>query len=211
PHTVFGAFSVAGGFLLGIGWYHLHKRRRDGIDSVDAAGRVVVGSNPAMGRDATDHKVWLQSLRIGAVVALVSFAGVALTGDLQAKLMFEQQPMKMAAAEAACHDGTGFSVLSVGDIGARDCDDVKAVIELPGLPSFLANGDFNTEVKGVNTLIPEYQEKYGTVLPDGPAYGERAGQPIQYVPVMAVTYWGFRIMITFGMLAAAAALVALWL
>jgi cytochrome d ubiquinol oxidase subunit I len=211
PHTVFGAFAVAGGFLLGIGWYHLYKRRSDGIDTVDAAGRVVVGSNPAIGRDATDHKVWLQSVRIGAAVALISFAGVALSGDLQAKLMFQQQPMKMAAAEAACHDGTGFSVLSVGDLGSRDCKDVKAVIELPGLLSFLATGDFNTEVKGVNTLIPEYQEKYGTALPENPAYGERAGQPIQYVPVMAVTYWGFRMMITFGGLAAAAAAVALWL
>jgi cytochrome d ubiquinol oxidase subunit I len=178
---------------------------------VDAAGKVVAGSNPATGRDAVDHKVWLQSLRIGAAVALVSFAGVALTGDMQAKLMFQQQPMKMAAAEAACHDGTGFSVLSVGDIGARDCDDVKAVVELPGLLSFLAHGDFHTDIKGVNTLIPEYQQKYGTNLPENPAYGERSGQPIQYVPVMAVTYWGFRIMITFGMLAAAAALVALWL
>ncbi|MFD1214603.1 cytochrome ubiquinol oxidase subunit I [Arthrobacter sp. GCM10027362] len=211
PHTIFGAFSVAGGFLLGIAWYHLWKRRRDGIDTVDAAGKVVVGSNPAIGRDAADHKVWLQSLRIGAVVALVSFAGVSLTGDLQAKLMFQQQPMKMAAAEAACHDGTGFSVLSVGDLGSKDCGDVVAVMELPGLLSFLANGDFNTEVKGVNTLIPEYEQKFGTALPDDPVYGERAGQPIEYVPVMEVTYWGFRLMITFGMLAAAAAAVALWL
>jgi cytochrome bd ubiquinol oxidase subunit I len=211
PHTLFGAFSVAGGFLLGIAWYHLWKRRRDGIDSVGADGKVVVGSNPATGRDATDHKVWLTSLRVGAVVAMVSFAGVSLTGDLQAKLMFDQQPMKMAAAEAACHDGTGFSVLSVGDLGSNDCDDMVAVVELPGLLSFLANGDFTTEVQGINTLIPEYQERFGTHLPDNPVYGERAGTEIDYVPVMEVTYWGFRIMITFGMLAAGAALVALWI
>ena len=40
--------------------------------------------------------------------------------------MFEQQPMKMAAAEAACHDGTGFSILSIGDLsqpGATTCED----------------------------------------------------------------------------------------
>ncbi|NMR30168.1 cytochrome ubiquinol oxidase subunit I [Crystallibacter degradans] len=211
PHTLFGAFSVAGGFLLGISWYHLWKRRRDGIDTVGPDGKVIVGSRPAIGRDAADHRVWLRSLRIGAVVAMVSFGGVALTGDLQSKLMFEQQPMKMAAAEAACHDGTGFSILSVGDLGSNDCDDLVAVVELPGLLSFLANGDFTTEIRGINSLLPEYQEKFGTHLPDNPIYGERAGTEIDYVPVMEVTYWGFRMMITFGMLAAGAALVALWI
>ncbi|WP_413250713.1 cytochrome ubiquinol oxidase subunit I [Sinomonas flava] len=224
PHTVMGALGVAGAFLLGIAWYHLWQRRHDGIDTVavvdgtakrgKARGkeRVVVGEAPGVpGRDRTDHAVWLKSLRIGAVVAMISFAGTAITGDLQGKLMFEQQPMKMAAAEAACHDGTGFSILSVGNVGSRNCDDVVAVMEVPGLLSFLAKGDFTTEVKGVNTLIPEYEQAYGTNLPDNPLYGDRAGRDVQYVPVMEVTYWGFRAMIGFGGLAAAAAAVALWL
>ncbi|MHC6177040.1 cytochrome ubiquinol oxidase subunit I [Glutamicibacter endophyticus] len=216
PHTIFGAFAVAGGFLLGISWFHLYRRRRDGIDTVGADGKVIVGEDLSKGRnrDKTDHKVWLTSLRVGAVVALVSFTGVAFSGHEQAKLMFEQQPMKMAAAEAACHDGTGFSVLTIGDIsksGATGCDDIAFVFELPGLLSFLANGDFDTPVKGVNTLIPEYQQKYGTHYPDDPGYGEHAGQEINYVPVMEVTYWGFRLMITLGGLSAVAAGVALWL
>jgi cytochrome d ubiquinol oxidase subunit I len=218
PHTLMGALGVAGAFLLGISWYHLWQRRHDGIDTVEVIQgtgrrrreRVVVGEAPGVpGRDRTDHAVWLKSLRIGAVVAMISFAGTAVTGDLQGKLMFEQQPMKMAAAEAACHDGTGFSVLSVGNVGSRDCSDVAAVIEVPGLLSFLAKGDFTTEVKGVNTLIPEYEKAYGTNLPDNPLYGDRAGEAIQYVPVMEVTYWGFRAMIGFGALAALAALAAL--
>lgn len=218
PHTIMGALGVAGAFLLGIAWYHLWQRRHDGIDTVEVVQgsgrrrreRVVVGEAPGVpGRDRTDHAVWLTSLRIGAVVAMISFAGTAITGDLQGKLMFEQQPMKMAAAEAACHDGTGFSVLSVGNLGSRDCSDVAAVIEVPGLLSFLAKGDFTTEVKGVNTLTPEYERAYGTNLPDNPLYGDRAGEAIQYVPVMEVTYWGFRAMIGFGALAALAALAAL--
>lgn len=128
--------------------------------------------------------------------------------------MIQQQPLKMAAAEAACHDGTGFSVLSVADLrseGATDCDDVVGVFEVPGLLSFLAYNNFDTDVPGVNTLIPQYQEQYGTHLPDDPIYGERAGQEIDYLPVMEVTYWGFRLMITFGGLAALAAAIALWL
>jgi cytochrome d ubiquinol oxidase subunit I len=213
PHTVFGALAVAGAFLLGISWYHLWKRRRDGLDVLDADGRVQAGAGAtpaAPSRDTTDHRVWLRSARLGAVVAMIAFAGTAVTGDLQGKLMFEQQPMKMAAAEAACHDGTGFSVLSVGNLGAQSCDEIVAVIEVPGILSFLANGDFTTEVKGVNTLLPEYQEKYGTHLPDNPIYGERAGTEIDYLPVMEVTYWGFRIMIGFGGVAAMAAGAALW-
>ena len=210
-HTIFGALAVAGGFLLGIAWYHLWKRRHDGLDTVDGDGKVVVGTDTSGSRGVIDHQVWLRSARIGAVVALISFAGTAVSGDLQAKLMFEQQPMKMAAAEAACHDGTGFSVLSVGNLGSQDCDDIVAVFEVPGLLSFLANGDFTTEVKGVNTLLPEYKEQYGQTLPDDPMYGERAGMSIDYLPVMEVTYWGFRIMIGFGALAAFAALVALWI
>jgi cytochrome bd ubiquinol oxidase subunit I len=211
PHTLMGALAVAGGFLLGIAWYHLWRRRKDGIDTIGPDGRVVPGEAPIPGRDKTDYKVWIRSLRIGAVVAMISFAGTAITGDLQGKLMFEQQPMKMAAAEAACHDGTGFSVLSVGNLGSKNCDDITAVIEVPGILSFLAKGDFTTEVKGVNSLLDQYKADYGTHLPDNPIYGERAGQEIQYVPVMEVTYWGFRMMIGFGGLAAVAALVALWL
>jgi cytochrome d ubiquinol oxidase subunit I len=78
--------------------------------------------------------------------------------------------------------------------------------------SFLANGNFDTTVTGVDDLVPEYQAKYGTTIPDDKAvYGAAAGSKVQYVPVMAVTYWGFRIMIGFGALAAFAAVVALWL
>ena len=211
-HTLFGAFAVGGGFVLGISWYQLWQRRRDGIDTVDSNGRVVVGENvDVSGRDREDHAVWIRSLRIGAVVAVLAFGGVALSGDLQAKLMFDQQPMKMAAAEAACHSGTGFSVLAIGNLGSRNCEDIVGIIEVPGLLSFLAHGDFDTKIKGVAELLPEYQEKYGTNLPDSPLYGDRAGQEIQYVPLMEVTYWGFRLMIGFGMLAAFAAAVALWM
>ncbi|MEV4901583.1 cytochrome ubiquinol oxidase subunit I [Citricoccus sp. NPDC055426] len=214
PHTLAGALSVAGGFLLGIAWFHLWKRRRDGIDTVTADGTVVVGTTGSRARDETDYRVWYRSLRWGAWIALVAFLGTAFTGHAQAQLMIHQQPLKMAAAEAACHDGTAFSVLSVANPrteGATDCSDVVGVFEIPGLLSFLAHNDFTTDVPGVNTLIPQYQEAYGTHLPDEPMYGERAGMEIDYLPVMEVTYWGFRIMITFGGLAALAAAIALWL
>ena len=93
-------------------------------------------------------------------------------------------------------------MLTIGDPATNDCDGVENIFEIPGLLSFLAKGDFSTPVHGVNTLLPEYQEKYGTQLPDDPKYGEHAGEAIDYQPIMIVTYWGFRFMIGFGMIAA---------
>ncbi|BDI23121.1 cytochrome ubiquinol oxidase subunit I [Herbiconiux sp. L3-i23] len=212
PHVLTGSIAVGAMFLVGISWYQLWRRRKDGIDTVDAKGYVVVGENAAIpGRDKADHGVWIKALRVGAVVGIVAFAGVAVTGDLQGKLMYEQQPMKMAAAEAACHTGTDFSVLSVGALGTNDCDQVETLISVPGMLSFLAHSDFDTELPGVVDLVPQYQEAYGTNLPDDPMYGDRASAEINYVPLMEVTYWGFRIMIGFGGLAAFASAVALWL
>ncbi len=96
PHTLFGALAVAGAFLLGIAWYHLWRRRHDGIDTIGADGKVIPGEAAIPRRDRTDHAVWIRSLRIGGRRRMNSFAGTAITGDLQGKLMFEQQPMKMA-------------------------------------------------------------------------------------------------------------------
>ncbi|MBW4041618.1 MAG: cytochrome ubiquinol oxidase subunit I [Acidobacteria bacterium] len=211
-HTIAGSAGVAGGFLLGIGWYQLWKRRSLGIDELDADGRVVPGEDPAQpGRDRLDHRVWINTLRVGAVVAILGFGAVAVTGDAQGKLLFQQQPLKMASAEAACETGTSFSVLAVGDVSSASCANVTNLIEIPFVLSFLANGDFSTPVKGVNELIPQYQRAYGSTLPTGSIYGSRSGATIDYQPDMTVTYWGFRIMIGFGGIAAFAAAVALWL
>ncbi|MGO1255194.1 cytochrome ubiquinol oxidase subunit I [Microbacterium gubbeenense] len=209
-HTIFGALVVAGMFTLGISWYHLWRRRHDSIDTVDDTGHVIVGAGTAPGRDKTDHGVWIWSLRFGAVVAILGFAGTVITGDVQGKLMYEQQPMKMAAAEAACHTGGSFSVLSIGDPGGS-CDDVITLIEVPGVLGFLGTGEWGAEMPGINDLEPQYIESYGATMPDNPLYGEHAGSEIDYVPTMWVTYWGFRLMIGLGGIVAGAAVVALWL
>jgi cytochrome d ubiquinol oxidase subunit I len=109
--------------------------------------------------------------------------------------MFQQQPMKMAAAEALCdtETGAGFSVFAIGDVENR-CD--VRQLTVPGLTSWLATGDANATVKGVNDLQAEYEQKYG---------------PGNYKPLIPVTYWSFRLMIGFGALSAALALWALWM
>lgn len=185
PHTIAGAFAVAGAVLVGIAVWKLRGGR---------------------------HDVWRASLKLGAIVGAVAFAALAITGDRQAKLMFEQQPMKMAAAEALCHSEkpAGFSIFAYGDVQRPDCENIKS-ITLPALLSFLAHGDLSTEVKGIQELLPEYQAKYGTNYPVDERLGELSGKPIDYVPNLPVTYWGFRLMIGFGALAALLGVVALWL
>jgi cytochrome bd ubiquinol oxidase subunit I len=189
PHTIAGCFAVAATFLVGIAAWHIGRRARD-----------------------QHHDMWRSSLKIGACVGVVAFGALAITGDTQAKLMFEQQPMKMAAAEALCHteQPAGFSVLAVGDVAQPNCESVKT-LDVPNVLSFLATGSFSSKVEGVQDLVPQYQAKYGTNYPDDPALGALAGQPVDYVPDLPVTYWGFRLMIGFGALAALAALGSLWL
>ncbi|MGH3520885.1 MAG: cytochrome ubiquinol oxidase subunit I [Haloechinothrix sp.] len=191
PHTVAGAFSVAGAFVVGIAAWWLWRNRHS----------------------ADEHRqVWRASLRLGAWVGVVSFAALAISGDFQGKLMFEQQPMKMASAEALCHteEPASFSILAIGDVRDADCESIKT-FTVPALLSFLAHGDLSTEVKGIEDLVGEYQARYGESYPDDPALGSLAGQTIDYVPNLPVTYWGFRIMIGFGAVSAGIGVLALWL
>ncbi|MGH3713214.1 MAG: cytochrome ubiquinol oxidase subunit I [Micromonosporaceae bacterium] len=223
PHTLAGSFAVAGSFLVGIAaWQIARSRTADGETSGgEAAATAEAADKAAATADSEttdgeiaerDHRAWRASLKLGGWVGMVAFAALALTGDWQAKLMFEQQPMKMAAAEALCETErpAGFSIFAWGDVRRPDCDNVKS-IPIPALLSYLANGDVDSEVKGVEELVPAYQAKYGDRYPDDPRLGELAGKPIDYVPNLPVTYWGFRLMIGLGALAAFGAAAALWL
>jgi cytochrome d ubiquinol oxidase subunit I len=96
--------------------------------------------------------------------------------------MYQNQPMKFAAIEAHWETSqpASFSILTIGDLSGK-----KEVwsIRMPRVLSFLACNNFNCEVRGVNEIQKEYEAKYG---------------PGDYVPLMVVTYWTFRIMMTFG-------------
>ncbi|HVV13536.1 cytochrome ubiquinol oxidase subunit I [Amycolatopsis sp.] len=190
PHTIAGAFSVAAAFLVGVAAWHLWRKRK---------------------QDDEHRSVWRSSLRMGGWIGIVAFAVLAITGDTQGKLMFEQQPMKMASAEALCHTEkpASFSVIAIGDVSKQNCEDVKT-FNVPALLSFLAHNDFSTEVQGVEDLVTQYQAKYGTNYPNDPALGELAGKPIDYTPNLPVTYWGFRMMIGFGAVSAGLGVLALW-
>ncbi|TFV53230.1 cytochrome ubiquinol oxidase subunit I [Blastococcus sp. TF02A_35] len=198
-HTLVGALMVAGALLVGIGLWHLRKRKLAEQSTTDPA------------RQSVDDGVWRRSVRLGGWVSLAAFLLVAVTGDWQAKLMYQQQPLKMSSAEALCETEApaSFSIFAFAKFGSNECDDVHS-ITVPYLLSYLANGDFTSAVPGVNELQEEYAAVYGETYPDDPSFGDKAGEPIDYTPLLAVTYWNFRLMIGMGAASAAVAAYALW-
>jgi cytochrome d ubiquinol oxidase subunit I len=145
--------------------------------------------------------VFRPAAKLGAWVILVSAVAVSFTGDADMKIMVDQQPMKVAAAEAlyTTQENAPFSVLSIGDVSG---DSATAIIEIPGLLSWLATGTLNgpeSTVQGIDNLQAQYLEEYPQYGPD-----------MNFVPYVPVTYWGFRLMIGLGMIAALYALIVLW-
>lgn len=134
------------------------------------------------------------SFQIAAVVGLVSSILVFLGGHTMGQYMYENQPMKFASIEAHWETSqpADFSIITIGDMSGK-----KEVWSwrMPRVLSFLACNNFDCEVKGVNQLQEEAVAQYG------------AGD---YVPLMVVTYWTFRIMMSFGFIMIALTAFFVW-
>jgi cytochrome d ubiquinol oxidase subunit I len=133
PHVITSAFVTAAAFVIGISAWHLARQRH--------------------------QDVMRASLKLGMAVALLGGAGVALSGDAQAKIMTDQQPMKMAAAEAIYEtkQPASFSIFTVGSLNGQE--EIWSV-RVPGLLSFLAEGSFDAKVEGINDIQAEYEQRY---------------------------------------------------
>ncbi|HUY30139.1 MAG TPA: cytochrome ubiquinol oxidase subunit I [Acidimicrobiales bacterium] len=156
-HTVTAAFVTAGALVLGIAAWQIRKGRER-----DAFGRAA---------------------RFAAVFTLVSVLVTSVAGDLQARLMETQQPMKMAAAEAlyTTKNGASFSILTIGDLSGKPVFQIR----LPHVLSLVADLSWNGSVQGIDQIQASETAAYG--------HGS-------YVPVLWVTYWSFRVMVGMGIL-----------
>ena len=166
PHAVAGAFLTAGTFVLGVTGWWMVRAARPGKDSLD---------------DVSRHDAHRPAHRMAWWTVVLSSIGVAFTGDVQAKLMFVQQPMKMASAESLCSTEVdpNFSVLSIGT--HNNCESVIHVLDVPWVLPFLAEGKFSgVTLEGVLDLQQRYEMMFG---------------PGNYQPNLFVTYWSFRAMI----------------
>ncbi|QUR67404.1 cytochrome ubiquinol oxidase subunit I [Mycobacterium spongiae] len=182
-HTVAGSLLTAGTFVAAISAWWLVRSR-----------------NPATatpGTESDPRTMYRPATILGCWVALLATVGLFFTGDHQGKLMFQQQPMKMASAESLCDTETDpdFSILTVGR--QNNCDGLTRVIDVPYVLPFLAEGRINdVTLQGVRDLQRDYEQRYG---------------PNDYRPNLFVTYWSFRAMIGLLAIPVLFALVALWL
>ncbi|MBT2227177.1 cytochrome ubiquinol oxidase subunit I [Nonomuraea sp. NEAU-A123] len=157
PHVIAAAFIVAGGFVLAVSGYWLLK---------------------------TKAPMWRSAARAALVMTALAGAVVAGTGDTSARLLYEQQPMKLASAEGLEHDTAGapFSI--------------APGIEIPNLLSFLSTHDFTATVQGTEDLQARFERQFG---------------PGDYRPNQPVVFWSFRVMIVFGLTTVALSVLGLWL
>jgi cytochrome d ubiquinol oxidase subunit I len=167
-HTIPSAIFTGGAFIAGVSAWLIIKKK--------------------------DVEMARPTLKLGAITMILSFIVISVTGDYTAKIMTEQQPMKMAAAEAL-YETTSNAPLSLLTIGTLDGTRSVFQIDVPSVLSFMATGDVNGTVKGINDLQKEYEKTYG------------AGD---YTPNIPIAYWGFRLMMGFGAIAFLFAALVLW-
>jgi cytochrome d ubiquinol oxidase subunit I len=123
-HTLSGAFTLAGFFIMGVSAYHLLKKQH--ID------------------------FFTRSFKMGMVFALVFSVLVAVQGHHHAQEVTNIQPAKLAAMESLWEtheDGAPMYLLVVPDEKNE-----KNAIELFGIPgalSFLAHNSFSAPVQGL--------------------------------------------------------------
>ena len=140
-----------------------------------STGFAVAGVHAAMllrGKKIRFHE---EALKIALVFGTIAAFAMPISGDLAAKDVAQRQPAKLAAMEAHYHT-TERAPLLIGGIPNDDTQEVSYGIEIPGGLSFLAHGDMNAEVIGLDQ-IPEDER-----------------------PPTAVVHFAFQIMVGLGFL-----------
>lgn len=148
-HMTLAAFSATGFAVAGIHAYQVYKKRQVELHK----------------------KAFKIAITFGAIAAILQ----PLSGDLSAKDIAKRQPVKLAAMEAH-YETTKGAPLYIGGIVDDEKGTVSYKIEIPKALSFLAFGDFNAEVKGLNDF------------------------PIDVRPNVPIVHYAFQVMIGIGFL-----------
>jgi cytochrome d ubiquinol oxidase subunit I len=141
------------------------------------------------------EKVFKQSFKIAAIIGFVAIASVGLAGHTQGQEMRIYQPMKLASLEGMweSEQPASFSLLTIFDSTGKG---KVWSLRIPYVMSFLACNNFTCGITGVNELQEQYQQQYG---------------PGDYIPLMVLNYWSFRLMVGAGMLMVLVTLFGLFL
>jgi len=122
-HMTLAAFTATGFAVAGIHAYQIYKQKQVELHK----------------------KAFKIAITFGAIAAILQ----PISGDLSAKDIAQRQPVKLAAMEAHYETKKG-APLYIGGIVNEENKTVSYKIEIPKALSFLAFGDFNAEVKGLN-------------------------------------------------------------
>ncbi|WP_293915990.1 MULTISPECIES: cytochrome ubiquinol oxidase subunit I [unclassified Sphingobacterium] len=140
-----------------------------------ATGFAVAGVHALMIIKKKNVAFHTAAFRISALAACIAALLQPISGDISAKDVGKRQPAKLAAMEAHFETEARASFL-IGGIPDEENGTVKYGIKVPGLLSFLAYGDIDKPVTGLNDI------------------------PRDEWPPVAITHYAFQIMIGLGML-----------
>lgn len=138
-----------------------------------ATGFAVAGVHALMILRKKNQVFHAKAFRIAIVFGAVAALLQPISGDISAKDVTKRQPAKLAAMEALFKTEKA-APLIIGGIPDEKTQTVKYKIELPGMLSFLAHGDFTHEVTGLDQI------------------------PKEDHPPVAVTHFAFQIMVGIG-------------
>ena len=140
-----------------------------------STGFAVAGIHALMILRGNNIEFHRKAFKIAAVFGTVAACLQPISGDISAKDVAQRQPAKLAAMEAHFHTEKGASLI-IGGIPDTLNKKVDYAIKLPGVLSFMATGDFQKEVKGLDQIPKKDQ------------------------PPIAITHYAFQIMVAMGML-----------
>lgn len=142
---------------------------------------------------AAFRRAALQACVIGLVAGTVGLTA----GHFQGVRAVDQQPMKMAAAEALyrTESPASLSLFALGPLAANPGEPWLNV-KVPGLLSLVDDFSLDSTVRGIDDLQREYEQQYG---------------PGNYIPVVPLLYWSFRLMIGSGLAIMGVMGLGLWL
>ena len=158
-HVWLGALLMGAFFIMSISAYYILRRRHE-----EFARRSFTGA-----------------LMLAALASLATL----VSGDVQSKNVYREQPGKLAALEA--HYATGPAGLAVFGIPDDAGQRLRARIVAPGLLSWLLTGDASGTVLGLDAFRPEHR------------------------PPVGVPFFSYRVMVGIGAFFIALTLYASWL
>jgi cytochrome bd ubiquinol oxidase subunit I len=124
------------------------------IAAFAATGFAVAGIHALMILRRQNVAFHTKAFKIAVVFAGVAALVQPLSGDASAKYVAAHQPAKLAAMEALYHTEQS-APLIIGGIPDDKTRQVNYAIRIPGMLSYMIDGDLHSTVKGLDKVPPE--------------------------------------------------------